>query len=472
VSEADASKLFASNIASSYLIKDFTEFLVSRWIEEISDAIAKELTAGKNERAAIIATLPYSFLSGCSSVYFKLVDTELPDDDISIITEAVASVKVVLDEKNAMMLKNEDTIATLKNDIKTSLLELRKVNKSLEKCNRQIVSIKDKRAKEIKAQKSIFDKKAGELEKKLKAAEAVNAELREELNAIASGQALDMKQTSAKHFVESSKVDYVESKPSSQMAPIHFEEFCEYLGYNFNNIGVSNQIRPLLVRYIANVLFDGKPIVVDKVTGELLIKCVSNTLLGKQKVIKAVYPDLNSIITILESEARVVCLDNFIGNCNETELISVAEQHKDKIIFITAAYERSLYYISREFLKYCIYINLNRIGAFSGTKKLTEDPSSFEEEALTDSPAAVDKRATEILRKILFELEYPSSVIEVLCDGVSGDDDVDGILLFTVLPYCKDVMGEDPYCVSEYLQKYTVSSRRGSLRELYESWFL
>jgi hypothetical protein len=68
-------------------------------------------------------------------------------------------------------------------------------------------------------------------------------------------------------------------------------------------------------------------------------------------------------------------LDNFIGNCNETELLPLFDNYRDKVIFLTVAYDRTIYYVSREFLRYCHYLNLNRIAALSINAELTEDPS-------------------------------------------------------------------------------------------------
>lgn len=87
----------------------------------------------------------------------------------------------------------------------------------------------------------------------------------------------------------------------------------------------------------------------------------------------------------LSAKNRIVCLDNFIGNFNETILLTICDHHKDKIIFLTMFYDRTLYYVPQEILKYCHYLNLNRIEAFTYDHKLTEDPSFLDEVEVTQA---------------------------------------------------------------------------------------
>jgi hypothetical protein len=116
-------------------------------------------------------------------------------------------------------------------------------------------------------------------------------------------------------------------------------------------------------------------------------------------------------LSIFISDNRIVCLDNFIGNYNETILLTICDKHRDKIIFLTVAYDRTLCYVPEEFLKYCYYINLNRIEAFSGNQNLTEDPSTIDETDVSNPIITPDARWSPLLKELLSELGVCSALI-------------------------------------------------------------
>lgn len=78
---------------------------------------------------------------------------------------------------------------------------------------------------------------------------------------------------------------------------------------------------------------------------------------------------------------RVVCLDGFIGNCNEIEMIPLLEQFRNRIIFVTYMYDRTLKYVPAEILTYFHYLNVDEIKPLIRIKDVTEDPSDIHERA-------------------------------------------------------------------------------------------
>ncbi len=258
--------------------------------------------------------------------------------------------------------------------------------------------------------------------------------------------------------------------------PSDIEEFKDFLGYNLENIGVPEtaDFFYLLKDHLGNILFKGLPIVVNRSVGMLLIKCVSNALVGQKKFHTLSFRNglnMDDVDRFLTNSGRVICLDNFIGNCNETELLRYFDSHRNKVFFLTVAYDGTLRYVSKELLSYVYYLNLNRIKAFSSATELTEDPSTIEEVECVEQKASESKQFSNFLRAILCEFSFPQSFIEQRCASVSLEQDLCRILAFEVLPYCKDVLQIPPYNNSERFQKYAGSQGRCLFKRLFMEWF-
>ncbi len=142
-----------------------------------------------------------------------------------------------------------------------------------------------------------------------------------------------------------------------------------------------------------------------------------------------------------------------------------------KIIFLTIAYDRTLYYISKEFFRYCFYLNANRVGSLSIKGHLTEDPAYQDEEYYQLISESKDNRFRKTLRRILNDLKYPESIIEHKCRLVASDQDLCEILVFDILPYYEDVLGHKPINASQQLQKYIERNLIHPHGRLIKRWF-
>jgi hypothetical protein len=277
--------------------------------------------------------------------------------------------------------------------------------------------------------------------------------------------------------------EHYASKTSGQQAalkprcPSDIEEFKDYFGYNLENIGVSknSEYYSLLKEHMSKILFKGIPVVVNRSVGTTLIKCFANALIGQSNVKTLAFSkdlSIEEIDSFLSSAGRIICLDNFIGNCNETELIPLFDNHRDKVIFLTVAYDRTIHYVSGEFLRYCQYINLNRITALSAYAELTEDPSTVEEVEFEPQGIFQDNRYSSLLRDMLGEFGFLQSLVEQKCTAISNEQDLCRVLAFDVLPYCVDVLQIAPYNTSERLIKYAGDAGRCSYKNLFKGWFV
>jgi hypothetical protein len=255
------------------------------------------------------------------------------------------------------------------------------------------------------------------------------------------------------------------------------DEFKDNLGYNLENIGVptNDDFYALLRDYLLDILFKGSPIIVSRLGAFTLIKCVSNALVGTPEFSVIEFASdvtERKIEDFLSQDSRIVCLDNFIGNFNETLLLTICDRHKDKIIFLTVTYDRTLFYVARELMKYCCYLNINRITAFAGNVRLTVEPSMLEEEEVVPVKIAPDTRWSTVLKEILDEFEICSASSVHKSSLITDEYSLCRSLAFDVLPYCIDVLKIAPYNASERLIRYAGDGGRCSYRSLFRRWFV
>ncbi len=138
---------------------------------------------------------------------------------------------------------------------------------------------------------------------------------------------------------------------------------------------------------------------------------------------------------------------------------------------MTIAYDRTLYFVPNEFLRYCHYLNLNRIHAMLVDVELTEDPSIIDEIETVTPEVYSDSRYSPLLREILGEFGVRQSLVEYKCAYISNEQDLCRTLAFDVLPYCIDVLQIAPYNTSERFVKYAGDSGRCSYKNLFKGWF-
>jgi hypothetical protein len=470
VSEADATRLFVSNACTNSRIAHFVESVVDRWMSEIRESQNNEIASGKSSLPALVTTLPQSYFSRNPELYFKLSGEEFQSGEIEIISAAISAVMDAKSESDAETQERDATISSQKAELNSAIQTLNRSENKNEKLRALINTQMDNYDEKALAQKVRYDKMVDELEEKIETSEATLMELRKELEATRANHARLEERIRDEYERAIKERAIKEDEEQMPLRPVDISLFEEYLNYNFENIGVQEWIRSLLIQHLSKILFNGKPIIINKATWSMLAKCIANTITGEQRIKKAVFPESETLNNVLVS-GRIVCLDNYIGNSNETELLPIVEKHRNRIIFLTVAYERSLHYVSDEFLCYCNYLNINRIAAFSAVKTLNEDSSTIDEAEYESSSGSIDQRSALILREILNDLEYPCPMVEQLCAEVSSSDDLDRILLFSVLPYSKDVRCVNPYNASARLQKHVTDDRRGSLRGIYEDWF-
>lgn len=477
ISKSDASRLLF-NYRNRRFVSVFIEEHVSDWLSQIREHYNKCIENGDSQDLAYIHTLPSSYFADNVALYFKLIGEEHPEEYVAWIHTTVTAIKEANDEKEKLQEELKTNTADIKklqadldcakSDLIRTVIKVNELSTEIRTLQRNIEELRSTAEKNeevitsLKATVQEQEDTIGQLRKDLADAQNFSQQLEEQIR--------------SEFEKQQNKKSAKQPEMRKTKCPKDMEEFTDYLGYNLENIGVptNSTYYPLLKEHLTKILFQGTPIVVNRGVGKTLMKCVANTLCGRSSVETLVF---NKDLTIddadsfISSAERVVCLDNFIGNYNETLLLPLFDNYRDKIIFLTVPYDRTINYISREFLRYCHYINLNRIAALCTNTELTEDPSNIEEIEFELKGLAQGNRYSTILRKMLDDFGFVPSIIEQRCAAIYDEQDLCRMLAFDVLPYCVDVLQISPYNTSERLAKYAGISGRCPYKQLFREWF-
>lgn len=463
-------------------VSSFIERNISIWLRQIQEHLEQCVQEGNSKDTAYIQILSQSFFVDNVKLYFKLIETEHPEAYISLLSSAVKHAKKVSDEQEKLNADDQakDTfIGQLQSELKSTKDALEHLKAKQSEYIAEINSIKPKLTNMDQLTSLIHKKEEAVAALKVEVHLLIESEkeLKGELaEARGNQQRLEIQIRAELEKQQAEKVNrqVASFKP---LHPIDMDEFKEYLGYNLMDIGASTpaDCLPLLKQYLCDILFHGMPIIINRGIGVPLMKCVANTLVGNANVVSLTYnKDISTpeIGKFLSENARVVCLDGFLGNYNETELLALLEQHRNKIIFLTLAYDRTLRFMPYEMFRYCHYLNLNRIQTLSISCDLTEDPSVFEETQNDILEAIPDDRYSPLLKEILNELGLNQGLMAQKYAQISNEQNLCSTLAFSVLPYCTDVLQISPFLISERLVKYAGDRGRCSYKKLLKEWFV
>lgn len=478
VSSKDAIRLLTNNINRGF-ISSFVEKIIGLWLSQIQDAYQEYLEEGKSETAAIVHTLSQSYFSDNITAYFKLTNKDYSDEQISLISDLVCDYKTTkqqIEDLSECVEKQKNVIQNLESATKKKETEEKKAHLKL----RQTLDALEKERKiKIEAQKRVSDlesykQRTVSLEDQKKQQSLQIEQLLSQIDTI----------TKEKGKLESDILLRIENERKiklysgvreySLLRPNDMNEFKENLSYIFEDLKIGGSIPgiALLKKHLTKVLFCGIPIITNEQSGLSLAKCVANALIGTQEVSLLRYtPEISEedIFEFMSDSKRVVLLENFIGNYNETLLLPILRMYGDRIIFITAPYDRTLNYISAEFLKYCSYINVSHFSQFLIPIEIKEDPLTVNEEPYRLEIPNKQGRYLRILNKILLELSLEHFVTSVRIHDISDDDALSAELIYSILPFCTYVCNKQPMRLSETLQKYI---DRCPYIELIGEWFI
>lgn len=384
---------------------------------------------------------------------------------ISSITEQNAAEIESLVEKIETMTKNISEFEQRVASYRSQLSNLKKQEADTADKNRQL-------ADEINAKEMLI----------LEMRQTIDVLTRESKNNVQKIDELNKLLEEAQNKpVEVAQIGFHQFKKKTQvmpLRPVDLDDFDEYLQYNFNDIGLDNGCEgyDLFVRFFEQILFDGVPLLMKHGPGVNLANCVANTLYGQKTAAVLAYSeksDMQDIKDFLENTPdRVICIDGFVGNINEMEMLPVLEQYRNKIIILTYMYDRTLNYTPSELLTYLRYINVDEFKPLLRIKDITEDPSEVQEETYAyQTGSSSENRYQKIFKEIGEQCGIAKDVVNSIADSIQDEDYMNAALMFTLLPYLSKVLRIKPYNYSKRLQKYAGESGKCPHKNILLGWF-
>lgn len=477
IQSKDAIKLLVAYRERGF-ISSFIEKVVNDWLKDIQSVVQNYQNNGESEITSYIHTLYQSFFSDNVSAYFKLIDKNYSSEQLELMSKLILLLKST-DEKQQEL---ESAVNQLKDELNNLEQKASKKERQIAKGNQQIeeltakldelITIKDQYQNLLDS----FNQASKENESfklQIENAEKEILSLKSKIEKLEKDKK-DLEISIRSQIEEEKKVEALCVDSSIPLMPKSMDEFKEYLSYNLESIGVSNDplpIKILLTSYLSSILFQGKPLICNKCFADTFAKCISNTLIGGTPVRTISFTidiDEKCICKAINDSGRIVVLDNFLGNFNETVLISILEKFKSKILILTVSYEKTLYYLPKEILTLCNYINLVYIPSFQKQIDPDEDPSTIEEE-YTQCTSCSKNRHQDIIQKIALELGYSRLLSEKVSEVVCDDTSACATLAFNIIPYMSEVLSKNAFNVSEALQRYT---SRSPYKKLFKDWFM
>ena len=478
VQKNDAIKLLVTHREHGF-VYSFVEKIVNKWLKDIQNAVQDYKDNGESEITSYIHALYQSYFSDNVSAYFKLIDKNYNEEQLEMISNLVNLLKNI-EEKQCEL---ESTTTELRDALSNNERKVAKSEKLLEKTNKQLMDLISK-LNNLKLIEKQYQKLVVDFEKTTKEKESIIQQVGCLEKQVFSLNETVKKLKQEKESLETSIREKIEAEnertsllleTSSPLAPIDMDEFEEYFSYNLESIDVVNSALPvnkMLTTYMADILFRGKPIICNKSYANSLIRCVSNTLVGDDSISSITYTpeyDEKSLTIAIKNCGRIVMMDNFLGNYNETILLSILDRFKSKIIILTVTYEKTLLYLPKDFLAYSYYVNLSHIPSFGKALITDEDPSVIEEKENETVRITAPNRFHDIIISIAEELGFSRLLSEKASEFITDDLSACATLAFYLIPYVDEVLGKNAFNTSESLQRYASHS---PYKVLFEEWFM
>lgn len=367
----------------------------------------------------------------------------------------------------------EDKIKTWKNQLRNREKQL-----STYKAERATL-LKDKESdrKQIKELKEALDK-----------ARSVEKTYKERLSSLGIEKEFYQKNREKNEILEEQKnietaietvsKRYTDIDWKTPLCPEDMEDFDEYFIYNLENIGFDENEEGAsdFIDYLEKCIFCGIPVLIKRGPGINLANCLANTLYGVPIAARLSYSEGVSVQKINEFLAktldRVVCIDGFIGNCNEMEVIPVLEQYRNKIIILTYMYDKTLSFVPKELLSSVHFIYADTFSPILRIRDITEDPSEIKEISFAyRRNTGTDSRLQKIFCQIACECGLGKDTACTMADMIEDENHLNEMLMFTLLPYVSKVFGKNPYNCSKRLQRYAGEAGRCSKKDILMRWF-
>ena len=383
------------------------------------------------------------------------------------------SYKANISELEFKLSSAEEDIQTWKNQVRSR--------------EKQIFTYKAERAS-LLTEKEADKKQIKELKEALEQALNIEKAYKEQLELLRSKEESYTTRSELKEVFEEQKSietstevisrKYSDNERNLPMCPEDMDDFSEYFSYNLENIGFDQSEDGALdfLAYIEKMFFQGIPLLIKRGVGVNLANALANTLYGVPVAARMLYTEDNNIQKVeeflMDTPDRVVCVDGFIGNCNVMELIPVLEKHRNKIIILTYMFDKTLTFVPNEILSYVYFISADIFSPLLRIKDVTEDPSEIKEKTCVNKGTVkADVRSQKIFRKIACECGVEASTASTMADIIEDENQLNEMLMFTLLPYISKVFGKNPYNCSKRLQRYAGETGHCLKKDFIMRWY-
>lgn len=388
--------------------------------------------------------------------------------------EKAAGYETSISEYAARLSSAEDDIETWKNKVRSR--------------EKQLFTYKAERAtfltdqesdrKQIRELKEALDKALG-VEKVYK--ECLSALSTEKESYLQKNRELEETLETQKNIetaAEAVSKRYVNTDRKMPLRPEDMDDFDEYFSHNLENIGFDENDNSSsdFVDYLEKSFFRGIPVLIKRGPGINLANCLANTIYGVPVAAHLLYSEgagvqkINEFLT--DTPDQVVCIDGFIGNCNEIELVPVLEQYRNKIIILTYMYDQTLKFVPHEILSSVHFISADAFNSILRIRDITEDPSEVKEiSSVYKSNVGADNRSQKIFYEIACECGLGKDTACAMADMIEDEKYLNEMLMFTLLPYVSKVLGKNPYNCSKRLQRYAGEAGRCPKKDILMRWF-
>lgn len=386
-------------------------------------------------------------------------------EDLNRLLEAANNTINEYHKAIAISKDGNDTLSATNNVLESQVFTLKARIHELEEENIAFQTEKRESEKELQC-----------LQNEIAASDKYNDELQQMIRNLEDTLEVENRNASAANMDSYSENNEL-TQQVRPLCPEDMEDFEEYFLYNFTNIGFSENDEGAkeLVEYIEQTSFIGMPLLIKRGAGINLANCLTNTICGHNcaKIYSYRYGITISDVDemLFASKERVVCLDGFVGNCNEIELISMLNRYRNKIIILTYMYDKTLRYVPIEILASVWFISMDRFSTLMQIKDVTEDPSEILEKAYAYQKNCTDNRSRKIFMEIAQECGIEYGTAHAISNSIDDEISMNRMLLFTLLPYVTNVLGISPYNYSKRLQKYAGETGKCPYRETIMRWF-
>lgn len=412
------------------------------------------------------------------------------DDEVWKSLEMQQKIDVLssrLEEQAELSNAYKENISELESKLASAEEDIETWKNQVRACEKQIFTYKAERAT-LLTDKTVDKKQIKELKEALN--QALNIEkaykeqfalLRSEIESHTVGNELEKafeEQNTTENSAETVSKKYSDSERHMPMCPEDMDDFDEYFSYNLENIGFDQSEDGALefLNYIEKITFQGIPLLIKRGPGINIANSLANTLYGVPIAARILYVAGANIQKVEEflrdTPDRVVCIDGFIGNCNAMELIPVLEQHRNRIIILTYMFDRTLTFVPNEILSYVHFVSADEFSSLLRIKDITEDPSEIKEKPFANKGTVKsDTRLQKTFRDIACECGVEGSAASAMADMIEDENQLNEMLMFTLLPYVAKVFGKNPYNCSKRLQRYAGEEGRSLKKDTMMRWF-